>query len=129
MSKKTIGINAERDLIHKFWAVEGWGALRVAGSGSMRYPSADVLATNKMRKLTIEGKTAKSPWKYSEKEDIEQLKQFAELFNAEPYIAVKFKRKDWLFLTLEDLEETNKNYMISLEKAEMKGILFEELIK
>jgi len=129
MSKKTIGINAERDLIHKFWAVEGWGALRVAGSGSMRYPSADVLATNKLRKLAIECKTAKSPWKYIEKEDIEQLKQFAELFNAEPYIAVKFKRKDWLFLTLEDLEETNKNYMISLEKAEMKGILFEELIK
>jgi len=34
-----------------------------------------------------------------------------------------------LFLTLEDLEETNKAFMINIEKAERKGILFEELIK
>ena len=129
MSRKSKGINAERDLIHKFWATDGWGALRIAGSGSMRYPSADVLATNKLRKLAIECKTAKKPWKYVEKKDIKQLKLFAELFNAEPYVAVKFSKKDWLFLTLEDLEETNKAFMINIEKAEIKGILFEELIK
>ena len=128
MSRKSKGINAERDLVHKFWSV-GWGSCRIAGSGSMRYPSADVLATNKLRKLAIECKTAKKPWKYIEKEDIEQLKIFSELFNAEPYVAVKFNKKEWLFLTLEDLEETNKNFMINIEKAEIKGILFEELIK
>lgn len=129
MSRKSKGINAERDLIHKFWAINGWGALRVAGSGSMRYPSADILATNKLRRLAIECKTAKDPWKYIEKDDIEQLKQFAEMFNAEPYLAVKFNKKEWLFLTLEDLEETDKAFMINAEKAENKGILFEELIK
>lgn len=128
MSRKIKGINAERDLIHKFWS-NNWASVRIAGSGSMKYPSADVLATNKIRKLAIECKTAKKPWKYIEKEDIEQLKQFAELFNAEPYVAIKFKKKDWLFLTLEDLDETNKNFMINIEKAEIKGILFEELIK
>lgn len=128
MSRKSKGINAERDLIHKFWA-NSWGAVRVAGSGSMRYPSADVLATNKLRKLAIECKTAKDPWKYIEKEEIKQLKEFSELFNAEPYVAVKFNKKDWLFLTLEDLEETNKAFMINIKKAEIKGILFEELIK
>ena len=129
MSRKSKGINAERDLIHKFWATNGWAALRVAGSGSMRYPSADILATNKIRKLAIECKTVKNPWKYIEKEDINQLKVFSELFNAEPYIAVKFNKKEWLFLTLEDLEETNKAFMIDIEKAEIKGILFEELVK
>jgi Holliday junction resolvase len=129
MSRKNKGINAERDLIHKFWAIKDWGALRIAGSGSMRYPSADILATNKLRKLAIECKTAKKPWKYIEKEDIKQLKTFAELFNAEPYLAIKFSKKEWLFLTLEDLEETNRNFMINIEKAEIKGILFEELIK
>ena len=82
MSRKSKGINAERDLIHKFWATNGWAALRVAGSGSMRYPSADILATNKVRKLAIECKTVKNPWKYIEKEDINQLKEFSELFNA-----------------------------------------------
>ena len=129
MGRKTKGINAERELIHKFWSTNKWAALRVAGSGSMRYPSADVLATNKLRKLAIECKTAKKSWKYIEKDAIEQLKEFAELFNAEPYVAVKFNREDWLFLTLEDLEETNKNFMINIEKAKIKGILFEELIK
>lgn len=128
MSRKSKGINAERDLIHKFWGSE-WAAVRIAGSGSMRYPSADVLATNKLRKLAIECKTSKKPWKYIEKEDIEQLKIFSELFNAEPYVAIKFSKKEWLFLTLDDLEETDKNFMINIEKAEMKGILFEELIK
>ena len=129
MSRKSKGINAERDLIHKFWATNEWGALRVAGSGSMRYPSADVLATNKLRRLAIECKTVKEPWKCIEKEDIEQLKVFANLFNAEPYIAIKFNKKEWLFLTLEDLEETDKAFMINTKKAEIKGILFEELIK
>ena len=129
MSRKGKGINAERDLIHKFWATGLWGALRIAGSGSMRYPSADILATNKLRKLAIECKTAKKPWKYIEKDAIEQLKEFAELFNAEPYIAVKFSKEEWVFLTLEDLEETDKNFMINTEKAKIKGILFEELIK
>lgn len=128
MSRKSKGINAERDLIHKFWGSE-WAAVRIAGSGSMRYPSADILATNKLRKLAIECKTSKNPGKYIEKDAIEQLKEFAELFNAEPYVAVKFNREEWLFLTLEDLEETDKNFMINTEKAKIKGILFEELIK
>ncbi len=128
MSRKGKGINAERDLVHLFWN-RGWASCRIAGSGSMKYPSADILATNKLRKLAIECKTAKKPWKYIAKDDIKQLKEFAELFNAEPYVAVKFNRKEWLFLTLEDLEETDKNFMIDIEKAEIKGILFEELIK
>jgi holliday junction resolvase Hjr len=128
MSRKGKGINAERDLIHKFWG-SNWAAVRIAGSGSMRYPSADIIATNKLRKLAIECKTSKKSGKYIEKDAIEQLKEFAELFNAEPYLAVKFNREEWLFLTLEDLEETDKNFMINIEKAKIKGILFEELIK
>lgn len=128
MSRKSKGINAERDLIHKFWSNK-WASCRIAGSGSMRYPSADILATNKIRHLAIECKTIKNHCKYMEKEEIEQLKEFAELFNAEPYIAIKFNRQEWLFITLEDLEETNKNFMINIKKAEIKGILFEELIK
>ena len=128
MSRKSKGINAERDLIHKFWG-NNWAAVRVAGSGSMRHPSSDIIATNKIRRLAIECKTSKDPWKYVEKDDVKQLKDFAEMFNAEPYLAVKFNKKEWFFLTLDDLEETEKAFMINSEKAEIKGILFEELIK
>ena len=91
MSRKSKGINAERDLIHKFWAASEWSGVRIAGSGSMKYPSADILASNKLRKLAIECKTSVDDSKYLPKEDIEQLKKFADIFGAEPWVAIKFK--------------------------------------
>jgi len=75
MSRKSKGISAERDLLHKFWAA-GWACLRAAGSGSMKYPCVDLIAGNKLRKLAIECKTSKNTIKYFSKEDIDQLKAF-----------------------------------------------------
>ena len=129
MSRKSKGMNAERDLIHRFWATKTWSAVRIAGSGSMKYPSADVLATNKLRKLAIECKTSKEKGKYIPKEDVEQLKVFSSFFGAESWIAVKFNRMEWLFLSLGDLEDTGSNYLVSKDIAEKKGLLFEELVK
>jgi Holliday junction resolvase len=128
MSRKSKGINAERDLIHRFWAVN-WAAIRVAGSGSMAYPSPDILAGNNIRKLAIECKTSKEKTKYLEKEEIADLKKFASIFGAEPWIAVRFDREEWYFLALDDIKETESNYAISLENAKSRGLLFEELIK
>ena len=129
MSRKSKGINAERELIHKFWAAKKWSAVRIAGSGSMKYPSADVLATNKLRRLAIECKTSGDKSRYLTKEEVKQLKEFSDIFGAEPWIAVRFDRNDWLFLSLDDLEDTGNNYLVSLKIAENKGLLFEELIK
>ena len=129
MSVKSKGINAERDLIHKFWATNKWAAIRIAGSGSMRYPSADILATNKLRKLAIECKTTKEQKKYFTKEEIEQFKLFAERFGAEPWIAIKFKGVEWLFLPINEITETKKCFLVDIKIAKRKGALFEELIK
>ncbi len=129
MSRKSKGINAERDLIHKFWGTKIWSAIRVAGSGSMRYPSADILATDKLRRLAIECKTCGENNKYLTKEELDQLKTFAELFNAEPWIAVRFDREEWYFLKAENLESSGTNMVVSLEIAKNKGLLFKELIK
>ena len=128
MSLKSKGINAERDLIHKFWNVETWVAARIAGSGSMRYPSPDIIASNKLRKLAIECKTCIEKSKYFPKEDIGQLKKFADMFGAEPWIAIKFKNYDWYFISLEDIAETKKSYIIDVNIAKSKGLLFEEMI-
>ncbi len=128
MSKKSKGINAERDLIHKFWQTNEWCAVRVAGSGSMKYPSADVLASNKLRKVAIECKTTKEKKKYFAEEEIDQLKTFSEFFGAEPWIAVKFDRESWFFINIEDLEKTNKGFTVSIDLAKTKGLLFEEFI-
>ncbi|MFC1768161.1 Holliday junction resolvase Hjc [Nanoarchaeota archaeon] len=128
MSRKSKGINAERDILHKFWATGNWCAIRVAGSGSMKYPSPDVLASNKVRKLAIECKTCKDDKKYLSEEDIEQLRDFVDFFGGEPWIGVKFDHTDWYFLSIDDVEKSGKMYSISKEMAKNKGLLFEELI-
>ena len=126
MSLKSKGINAERELVHMFWAKE-WACLRIAGSGSNRYPSPDVLVSNKLRRLAIECKTPKEQKKYLDKNGIMALKKFADVFGAEPWIAVKFKGHEWYFIPTEDLKETGKGFMVDSGMAKSKGLLFEEL--
>jgi holliday junction resolvase Hjr len=128
MSRKSKGINAERQLIHKFWSV-GWAAIRVAGSGSISYPVPDVLAGNNLRKLAIECKASREKERYLTKDQVNELKEFSKIFGAEAWIAVKFDKEEWYFLMLEDLKETNNNYLVSFEIAKNKGLLFEEVIK
>jgi|TARA_B100001971_G_C17854529_1_gene365108 Holliday junction resolvase len=129
MNLKSKGINAERDLIHKFWETGKWSAIRVAGSGSMKYPSADVIASNKLRTLAIECKVTKDNKKYFDEKEIDDLNYFARFFNAESWIGVKFKGLDWLFVNTRDLEKTEKMYLVDKEKTKKNGLLFEELIK
>lgn len=128
MSHKSVGINGERDLVHKFWA-RGWAAIRVAGSGSQRYPAPDLLVGNRNRRLAVECKVCGEDNKYIEKKDIADLKQFATMFGAEPWIAVKFQKTDWLFITLDDLEETDKNWVANIETAKRRGLLVDEVVK
>lgn len=127
MSRKSRGINAERDLIHKFWG-QGWAALRAAGSGSSQFPAPDVVASNNVRKLAIECKLTIEKKKYFTKKEINELKYFCEKFGAESWIAIKFFHKPWYFLSLEDLEETNSSWAVSVELAELKGLTFEEIV-
>ncbi len=126
MSRKSKGINAERELIHLFWKEE-WAAIRIAGSGAIKYPCPDVLAGNVKRRLAIECKASKSSLQYLSKDEVEQLKQFSSIFGAEPWIGVRFNNAKWMFLSLEDLKETGKNYVVSAADANLKGISFEEL--
>lgn len=126
MSTKSRGTNAERDLIHRFWEA-GWPAMRSAGSGSQRFPSPDILTGNNARRLAIECKLTTDVKKYFPKQEILELRYFADKFGAEPWIAIKFFRKEWLFFTLEDLDETQACYVIGLEKAH-RGLTFEQVI-
>jgi Holliday junction resolvase len=123
MSRKSKGINAERELIHKFWA-NGWAAVRVAGSGSSKYPSPDIVASDSKRTVAIEAKVTKDYYKHFLAEEIDDLKEFAAKFNAEPWIAVKFKGYDWFFINTNDLQSTGSNYSLSIELAKEKGASF-----
>jgi Holliday junction resolvase len=134
--KGTVG---EREIIAKFWSVDGWCAHRIAGSGSSRYPSPDIIAGSPARKLAIEAKITSGAKKYFSEDEISGLKEFALIFGAEPWLAVKFTgtgtsagtNTDWLFVSLEDLSASRNscNYSISRDEIKNKGLLFEELIK
>ena len=127
MSTKSKGTNAERELIHNFWA-NGFAAIRSAGSGSMKYPSPDILAAKKNRILAIECKITKKENKYFEKKEIVDLLKFSKMFGAEPLIAVKFKGFDWFFLRVGNLKETEKSFMINVNLAKEKGKSFENIL-
>jgi Holliday junction resolvase len=126
MNTKAKGTGAERELIHLFW-MNSWAAVRVAGSGSMKYPSPDVLASNNKRKLGIECKASKGKYQYLTKEEVKQLKEFCSSFGSEPWIGIRFGR-EWYFLSLDDLKETSKSFVVSNELAKQKGLTFNELI-
>ncbi len=124
---KAKGSNAERQLVEMFWE-KGYAAIRVAGSGSSRFPCPDVLASNGQKTFAVEAKATKTNYQYFRKDQIEQLINFSQTFNSEPILAVKFSTK-WYFFYLTNLSITkNGEYAIKKKDAEEISISFEELI-
>ena len=128
MNTKAKGTNGERELV-KFFNENNWSAIRVAGSGSSRYPSPDILAANAVRRLAIECKVTKDQKKYFQNHEIEQLQTFSIRFGAEGWIGVKFAGEKWHFIMIEDLEDTGSCKAVSLELAKRRGLTSEELIR
>ena len=127
MSKKSKGINAERELVHQFWE-QGWACVRVSGSGSMQLPLPDLLVGNSARRLAIECKTTKGTSKYFTSEEIANLVKFADMFGAEAWLAVKFNRKGWRFFRVSDIKKTGLMHSVSLEMPENLALPFQSLI-
>ena len=88
----------------------------------------DVVGLDSEVALAIECKTTTEENKYLSKDDVEQLKKFADIFGAEPWIAIKFKGCEWYFISLEDIAKTSKNFIINIDTAKNNGLLFEEII-
>ncbi len=122
------GSNIERELIHLFWN-KNIPAIRVAGSGRMNYPSPDVVAGNRDKKIVVECKASKKNHIYLTKQEVKDLINFADLFGALHFIGVRFNREGWFFISSSDLDETAKNFVVSLNKIKEKGISFESLTK
>ena len=128
MNRKAKGTKGERDLV-KFFNENEWSCIRVAGSGSSRYPSPDILAANAIRRVAIECKVTKDQKKYFQMEEIEQLQTFSRRFGAESWLGVKFPDEPWYFLMPEDLENTGVCLAVSLELAKRRGLTPEDFIK
>ena len=119
MKAKNKGSNAERELVHVLWS-KGYAAIRVAGSGSIKYPVPDVLAANGIKRIAIECKASGEDWKYIEKREVHELMEFAIKFGAEPYLGIKFNNLSWRFFRPEEMKETEKSFMIKKEEAKEK---------
>ena len=128
INRKAKGTKGERELI-KVFNESGWSAIRSAGSGSSRYPSPDILAANAIRRLAIECKVTKENKKYFQNQEIDQLQEFSQKFGAESWIGIKFPDHPWYFLMLEDLQDTGKCWLISIEIAQRKGLTVKELME
>ncbi|HLC80966.1 MAG TPA: Holliday junction resolvase Hjc [Candidatus Nanoarchaeia archaeon] len=129
MSNKEKGANAERELIHLFNNTEGWSAIRIAGSGSSKYPDPDILAGNAIRRIAIECKATREDKKYFSQEDLNQLRKFCQTFGAEAWLAIRLPRQPWYFIMPEDLAAAGESFVISEEILKRKGLQFEELTK
>ena len=129
MSRKGKGIAAERELIHMFWKTGRFGAVRVAGSGAIKYPVPDIVAASLTKRLAIECKALKGDVQYIDKHVVEDLKVFAQMTGAQPVIAVRFNKAAWCFLSPDGLQDTGNCLAIRREDVEFRGMTFEELTK
>jgi len=126
MSKKAIGSNAERELVRLFWQ-NGWAACRVAGSGSMRYPSPDIIASNGKNLFLIECKYSSEDSVYLPTQEVADLQSVAEKFAATPLIGSRFSKQGWLFVSPKDLPRTQKFVVVKRNHA--GGTKFETLMQ
>lgn len=115
---KAKGSAAERELMTMFWGVN-FAAIRAAGSGVTKFYCPDVLASNGSKILAVECKSTKHKYQYFEPEQIRQLNEFAKMFRAEAWLAVKFST-DWKFFKIEDLKQTGKAFVVTNEDTSAK---------
>lgn len=129
MSNKSKGSNAERELVRMF-TENGWRALRCAGSGVNDDSPCDIILGKVGKKgYAIEAKSSKKSRIYITKAQIEDFMLFANMIGLKPAIAVRFNYKGWLFIAPEMLEDTGKNWVISLERAETQGLRFSQFFE
>lgn len=127
-NKKAKGTAAENELIHEFWDNQ-WVCVRVAGSGSTKYPAPDLLASRGDRKIVMEVKVVNDIKKYFTGQEIRDLEFFSSKFGAEAWVGVKFAENQWHFIPTSELEITkSENYSITLIEMKRKGFNFDEMI-
>lgn len=126
MSRKSKGINAERELVHLLFA-KGWVASRVAGSGCIQHPSPDVITGKEGKIFVLECKTTGDEYKSLCKEEVEELVFYAKIMYATPIIAVKFDRKGWYFNYAKDMRQTEKGFCVTLEEAQQSWKNFDSI--
>ena len=123
------GSNAERELLHMFFK-NAWAAARIAGSGSTTEAACDLIAGKAGRMgCAIEVKSSKKSRIYITKAQIEDFIIFSNIFGLRPALAIRFNYQGWLFLDPKYLEDSGKNWVVSLENAKKNGKRFSQFFE
>ncbi len=129
MSNKSKGSNAERELV-KMFTEHGWRAVRVAGSGVGEESPCDIIVGKIGRRgYAVEAKSSRKNRIYITKKQIEDFILFSSIIGLTPALAVRFNREGWIFLRPEELENSGKFWVVSLEKAKIKGKRFSQFFE
>ncbi|MEK6928666.1 MAG: Holliday junction resolvase Hjc [Nanoarchaeota archaeon] len=127
MSNKSKGSNTERELVSLF-TENGWRALRVAGSGVNDNSPCDVIVGKAGKKgYAIEVKSSRSSYIYIKKSQIEDFLLFSEMMGLRPILALRFIYEGWIFLALDKLQDSGKNWVISKDRAQVEGKRFAQI--
>lgn len=109
------GARSERELIGLF-SEKGFSVIRAAGSGvSSLCP--DILVFKGGKQYGFECKAWECGSLSIEKEKMKALKEWERNTGITTFIAWRIGRVGWRFLYLDELEEKEKNYTISMRKA------------
>ncbi|MBS3091551.1 hypothetical protein J4217_03840 [Candidatus Pacearchaeota archaeon] len=129
MSNKAKGSRVERELL-SLLTENGWRCVRVAGSGVNDDSPCDLMAAKLGKKAyTIEAKSSKKTSIYITKRQIEDFILFSSTMGLIPVIAVRFNYEGWLFINPSQLEDSGKNWVISLKKAKTEGKRFSQFFE
>jgi Holliday junction resolvase len=124
MSNKNKGSRTERELLELFTEM-GWKAARVAGSGMNDNTYCDLIAGKHGKKgFAIEAKSSKKNRIYITKQQIEDFLVFTSMMGLRPVLAIRFNREGWHFLNPKHLEDSGKNWAVSLDRVREKGKKF-----
>ncbi|MBS3066117.1 Holliday junction resolvase [Candidatus Pacearchaeota archaeon] len=124
MSNKSKGSKAERELLD-ILTQNGWRAARVAGSGVNDNSPCDLIAAKLgKRGFVIEAKSSKKTSIYITKEQINDFVMFSQIIGLNPAIALRFNREGWFFISPNQLKDTGKYWVVSLETAKSEGKRF-----
>ncbi|MBW6451203.1 MAG: hypothetical protein K0B02_00550 [DPANN group archaeon] len=89
---------------------DGWKVIRSGGS-----KKPDMIAGKNGKIIIIECKSSKNSKVYIDKDEFDNIQVVAKAFNAECIFAIRQDRKKWVMVSLDQLKENDKSYVINLE--------------